>query len=92
MELRFYATLRQVTGGKTVELDLPTPTTLRSAVDAALERHPGLRPLLMDADGELLRHVHVFLNGRDAHWLEHGLDTPITATDTIDVFPAVAGG
>jgi hypothetical protein len=34
---------------------------------------------------------HVMVNGRDAPYLEHGLDTPLLADDTLDVFAPVGG-
>jgi len=92
MKINFYATLRPIVGGRTVELDLPPGVTVRELVDALVERWPPLRQQLLDADGELYRHVHVFVNGRDAPFLADGMQSVIAASDTIDVFPAVAGG
>lgn len=92
MKVNFYATLRPIVGGRTVEIDLPAGVTVRELVDALVERWPPLREQLLDADGELYRHVHVFINGRDAPFLEDGMRSVIAATDTVDVFPAVAGG
>jgi molybdopterin synthase sulfur carrier subunit len=37
-------------------------------------------------------HVHVFVNGRDAPYLENGVQTIIKSTDTVNIFPAVGGG
>jgi molybdopterin synthase sulfur carrier subunit len=36
--------------------------------------------------------VHVFVNGRDAPFLENALETVLKEDDTITVFPAVGGG
>lgn len=92
MKVNFYATLRPIVGGRTVELELPAGVTVRELVDALVERWPPLRAQLLDGDGELYRHVHVFVNGRDAPFLSEGMQSVIAAGDTIDVFPAVAGG
>jgi molybdopterin synthase sulfur carrier subunit len=51
-----------------------------------------MREDLLDEAGELLGHIHVFINGRDAPYLDDGLETTLAAGDTVDVFPAVAGG
>ena len=59
---------------------------------AFVERYPELREELLDEDGTLLGHVHLFINGRDAPYLDRKLATEIDETDTVDVFPAVAGG
>ncbi|MCW5881491.1 MAG: MoaD/ThiS family protein [Anaerolineae bacterium] len=92
MQVNVYATLRDVVGGATAELDLAVAPTVREVVDALVAKYPPLRPKLMDDGGELLGAVHVFVNGRDGHYLPDGLTTRITPTDRIDIFPAVGGG
>ena len=92
MDVNFYATLRQVTGGKTVGFELPEGATVRALLDAVVERFPTLRGELLDADGGLFPHVHIFVNGRDAPYLKDALRTVIQPADTVDLFPAVAGG
>ncbi len=92
MNVNFYATLRPIVGGRTVELDLPTGVTVRELVAALVEQWPPLRAQLLDEQGELYRHVHVFVNGRDAPYGEGGMARVIGQEDVIDVFPAVAGG
>jgi molybdopterin converting factor small subunit len=37
-------------------------------------------------------HIHVFINGRQSIFLPQGLETAVTADDTLDVFPPVGGG
>lgn len=91
MIVSFFATLRQITGGKTVEFDLPEETTARQLVAAAIDQFPPLRRELLNEVGDLWPHVHVFINGRDVHFL-NGLDTVIKADDKVTIFPAVAGG
>lgn len=92
MKVNFYATFRAAVGKKTVEIDLPAGSTLRALLAAVLNAYPLLRPNLVDAQGELLGYVHLFLNGRDAPWLPQGMDTPIDADSTLDIFPPVGGG
>lgn len=92
MEVSFYATLRQVIGRKTVEIPLPDGSSVQRLLDALLEEHPAMGPELFDQNGDLFGHVHVFINGRDAPYLEHGLATVLTPLDKVDIFPPVAGG
>ena len=47
---------------------------------------------LVDQDGNLFGHVHLFVNGRDSRFLENKLDTTVKPDDKIDFFPAVGGG
>jgi molybdopterin synthase sulfur carrier subunit len=92
MQINFYATLRPIVGGRTVQLDLGDDVTVRRLVAAVVERFPPLRKELLNAEGNLYPHVHVFVNGRDAPYLPDGVETLIQPGDTIDIFPAVAGG
>lgn len=92
MNVTFYATLRNIIGAKTIELPLSNGMTVRKLVDEAIRRYPPLKTELLDAEGELYRHVHVFVNNRDAMFLEKGLDTELGESDTVGIFPAVGGG
>ena len=92
MIIGFFATLRPIVGGKTIEVDLPDGTTVRELIDHLVARTPGLRDAILDDAGELSRRVHVFIEGRSAFYLEDGLETRLSASQRVDVFPAVAGG
>jgi molybdopterin synthase sulfur carrier subunit len=92
MRVNFYATLRNIVGAKTAEFELPEGATLADLLDEMLRRYPGLRPELLNEQGEMYAHVHMFLNGRDAPFLERGMDTRLAQDDVVGVFPAVGGG
>jgi sulfur-carrier protein len=92
MKVYFYATLRDITGQKTVDIDIPEYSTVRQLVDAIVTRFPPLRDKLLQQNGDLWGHVHVFVNGRDAPFLNDQMETVIKPTDTISIFPAVGGG
>ncbi|MBK8905594.1 MAG: MoaD/ThiS family protein [Anaerolineaceae bacterium] len=92
MKVNFFATLRQIVGQKTVEMDLPANVTVREFVEMVVTQYPPMRKELLDENGNLYRHVHVFVNGRDAPFLEHGMDTVIQPNDQLNIFPAVGGG
>ena len=92
MKVNFYATLRDVVGQKTVDIDVPESATIRQLVDAIVERYPLLRDKLLNEDDNLWGHVHVFINGRDAPFLEDEMQTVIKPDDSVSVFPAVGGG
>ncbi len=78
----------QVGGQKQVDV---TGDTVSQVLDALVAQHPGLREQLLTADGELNRFVNLYVNGRDVRY-EQGLDTPVTASDTVVLLPAMAGG
>ena len=92
MKVNFYATYRQIVGGKTVEIPTAKRVTVRQLIDEVIARYPRLRRELLDDGGKLYRHVHVFIGGRDAPYLVDGLDTALTEDDTVNIFPPVAGG
>ena len=92
MDVHFYATLRQIAGTKTIMFPLPETVTVWQLVMVVVERFPAMREELLDKEGNLYSHVHVFVNGRDSRFLADGRETIISSADKIDIFPAVGGG
>ncbi len=92
MKVHFFAMYRRIVGGKVVELPAPPGITLRELVDRIVVTYPDLRCQWMDEQGHLYRHVHFFVNGREAPYLPNGLETPLADSDVVKVFPPVAGG
>jgi molybdopterin synthase sulfur carrier subunit len=92
IKVNFYATLRYIAGGKTIEIDVNQGATAKEILDAILLRFPAMKKELMNEDGRLFGHVHFFINGRDVQFTENDLETHIQAGDVINVFPAVGGG
>lgn len=92
MRVNFYATLRQIVGGKTLDLEIPQGTTVRQLLTEIIQKYPLIKRELFDEKGELYRHVHVLVNGRDVPYLENVLDTVLTSEDMVTIFPAVGGG
>ena len=90
--LRFYATLRDAVGGRDPDVGISAPFTARELVEHVVTRWPDAREWLLEDDGTLRRQVHVFVNGREARYLDGGLDAAIGPDDKVDVFPAVGGG
>jgi sulfur-carrier protein len=82
------AQLRSVTGGEG-ELEV-NGSTVGEALDAAFERHEGLKDRITDGGG-LRRFVNVYVSGEDIRFRD-GLDTPVSDGDEVTILPAVAGG
>lgn len=90
VELRFFATFREVVGQKVLEREYEGETVPVGEVLAdVVEEYPELE--IFDADGEIRRFLNIMKNGRDVNLLE-GLDTPIEDGDKLSLFPPVAGG
>lgn len=92
MKVNFFATLRQITGQKSVEFDLPEYVTAQQVLDAVIERYPAMRRDLLDENGQLHRHCHMFINGRGVPFLLEKMNTVVNPGDTVNIFPAVGGG
>lgn len=78
----------QAGNAKQLELD---GSTVGELLGALTERYPALRDQLLTSDGGLNRFVNVYVNGSDVRYLQE-LATPVGATDTVILLPAMAGG
>ena len=65
--------------------------TVGEALEALIAQFPSLRDQLLTPEGALNRFVNVYVNGRDVRY-EQELATPVVATDTVVLLPAMAGG
>jgi molybdopterin synthase sulfur carrier subunit len=92
MTVNLYATLRQLAGSRQVEVQLPPGSTLNQLIAELTVRYPGLRSEMLDPDGNLYQHIHVFVNGRDSLFLDGSLNLVLASGDTISIFPPVGGG
>jgi sulfur-carrier protein len=90
--VKFYATLRDAVGGRQAEFELPAGGTLRDLVSLMVERYPGLRTEILDPQGNLYSHIHIFVDGRDSTFLDGSFDTVLEPDASIAVFPPVGGG
>lgn len=87
--VRIPTQLRTLTAGQgTTTVDGSTVGEVLKALDLA---HPGMNERLFDDAGALRRFVNVFVADNDVRF-EQGLDTPVAASDTVSIIPAVAGG
>ncbi len=78
----------QAEGNKQIDVD---GSTVGDVLAGLVERFPGLREQLLGADGSLNRFVNVYLNDQDIRYLGE-LATPVSASDTVVILPAMAGG
>jgi len=92
MKINFFATLRDIAGGKTVDFPIDHGISARDVLAAIIARFPAMEKELFSQDGRLYGHIHFFVNGRDVQFMENDLDTLIQAGDVVNVFPAVGGG
>jgi molybdopterin synthase sulfur carrier subunit len=90
MVIRFFASIRNITGAKEIEWDEPTPT-LGELLCLLSERYgPGFRGWVLDGEG-LGGSVMVVINGEDARH-RGGVEIRLAPTDVISILPIMAGG
>jgi len=92
MKVNFFATLRDIVGGKTVEFDVNHGVTAQELLDAIIVKFPLMKKELLNEKGEMYGHVHFFINGRDVQFTDEKFQTKIMQEDTVNIFPAVGGG
>jgi len=92
MKVNFFATLRYIAGGKTVEFDVDHGITAQNLLDAIIVKFPLMKKELLNENGDMYGHVHFFINGRDVQFTDEKFQTRIMQEDTVNVFPAVGGG
>ena len=88
VDVRLPTILRPAAGGQaTVAAE---GATVGEVFDDLIRQHPGLRDQLLTGDGELHRHLNIFLNDDDIRYLGK-LDAKVGDHDTLTLMPAVAG-
>lgn len=91
MEIKVYATLRDVVGGSSVQLGDISEMTVGQILEALCAKFPALIPKLHPNGHDLHPAIHILVNGRDMRYI-NGLETLVTAQDSIRIFPPVGGG
>lgn len=91
MEILVYATLRDIVGGRSVDLAGVTEIRVGEMVERLFVEYPAMKQELLNGKGEMHSAFHILINGRDARYLD-GEETLITEKDEIRIFPPVGGG
>ena len=87
MKVRFYATLRDLTGKKEVEISVAR--TVRELLEKLDEMFSGIKKELIDEDGDV--NGMILVNGHNIVHLKLW-DTELKEDDTIHIFPPAGGG
>ena len=92
MKIKLFANLAEEAGTRQVELEPPADATVGVVLEQVFDRHPPLRELILDADGELVGHINVLVNGSNIEHSDAGLSMAVSDDDEIAIFPPVSGG
>jgi sulfur-carrier protein len=94
MRVHIPAALRRWTTGRDVfelKLALNTRMTAAQVIETVAREHPGLRDRVLDEQGELRRHVNIFIDGENARFLG-GLSALVGADSEMWIHPSLSGG
>lgn len=90
MVIRFFASIRSITGVKELDWSDPTPTVGDLLRLLSTRYGPEFQRWVLEGDG-LGSSVMVVVNGTDARH-KAGLATPLAATDVVSILPIMSGG
>lgn len=83
--------LTEFAGGRSQILIESKPQTVGEALEELWQLHLGLRDRVLNEQGELRRHVNIFLDNENIRRKEM-LATPIAGHGEITILPSVSGG
>ena len=86
--------LRKWSGGRdVVEVRIPATVFITAAevIETVAQEFPGLRDRVLNEQGELRRHVNIFIDGENARFLG-GLSAAVGAESEMWIHPALSGG
>ena len=90
MKLKYFATYRDITRRK--DEDITAPENVLDLLTCLCDRYEGFRAKLLTKDGsEVGEETIILVNGRNICHIG-GVTTPLKESDTVSVFPVVAGG
>jgi len=87
MKVKFYVTLRDLTGKK--EIEISGVRTVRELLERLDEMFPGIKKELIDEDGDV--NGMILVNGHNIVHLKLW-DTALKEDDIIHIFPPAGGG
>src|SRR2546425_10978195 len=94
MHVHIPTALRKWTGGHD-SIELPVPLDVRitalDVIEAISRDHPGLRDRVLDEQGQLRRHVNIFIDGENARSMG-GLAAEVSADSEMWIHPSISGG
>ncbi len=89
IKIRIPTPLQKLTGNQP-EVEVQG-NSVKAALAALEEKHPGMKERLYDEKGTLRRFINFYVNDEDIRFLK-GEDTSLKDGDELSVVPAIAGG
>lgn len=91
--VKVMGSLINILGQSTLQVALPTDTTLRQLLDQLFEQYGDpLRKEVMNSEGnDLAPYYKLLVNGRNSKLMAY-MDTPLADGQLVHVMPPIAGG
>jgi len=90
--VKYYATLRSAVGLKHEQFKLGDGSSVKDLLDEMVKIHPKLEGILFDANGNLMPHIHFFINEKSQIDQDVALNNKLKDGDIVSVFPSIGGG
>lgn len=85
--VKLFGNLRKHISGSHLQI---SGTSIQTVVENLCERHPPICAELLE-DGNIRPYFKIMINGHDIQ-LADGLDSAVSETDQVAIFPPIAGG
>jgi len=92
MRVSFFASLREIVGGRDLDVSLPAGASVRELAEELVRRWPELREHLFTDEGALSRRAAIYVDGRNVRWLPDAEATRLSEDQCVAVIPPAAGG
>jgi molybdopterin synthase sulfur carrier subunit len=90
--VRFFTTLREITGGKEEQVEFPKPVSVSAVLTKLSKKHgKDFDDYIFDELGDVRGHLQVLVNGRSVTTM-NGLRTKLKDGDQVAILPPVGGG
>lgn len=90
--VKFFTTLRELTGKGEVEMELPSIITVKSLLERLSKNYgQGFIDYVYDGKGKVRRYLQFLVNGRSITTLQ-GFQTMLNEGDRVAIVPPVGGG
>lgn len=94
MRVHVPSALRKWTAGLEI-VEVPLALDMRATVAEIIEtiarQHPGIRDRVLNEQGELRRHVNIFIDGENSRFMG-GLAAPVGPDSDMWIHPSLSGG